>query len=181
METGSESYQAQAIMALAEVIKVIGEDMHPTYMELCVQVALTLLKRDHDGDVTPAALYLLGIICFAGPSKADFGRTFVRGGGNKLLLKALPNSSRNEALFVILTIDDCRPELEAVMDAIVKESSTQSLADLYRDYPPHPVDDDTLISPEALSEAYQVLHGRMPDSWTLTPSRYLRKLHAHTQ
>jgi hypothetical protein len=79
VETGFESYQAEAIIALAEVIKIIKEDMHPTYMELCVQVALTLLKRDHDDDVTPAALYLLAIICIAGRSKAAFGRTFVTG------------------------------------------------------------------------------------------------------
>jgi hypothetical protein len=169
-ESGSVNCQRDAILALAEVIDIRKEDMHVIYIESCLQVALSLFKGDHGDDVMPAALYLVATIFRAGPSKSSLGRKLVKGGGDKLLLKflALPNAVRNESLYVILAIDLGGSDLAAVKDAIVTESSSQSLADLYGDYPPYTVDDNTVIRPVDLSKTYQHIYGRMPEFWTST-------------
>jgi hypothetical protein len=179
-EVGSECYQTDAILAVAEVTVALNLDMQVTYVEKCLQVALSLLKRDHDDDATPAALYLVATIFRAGPAESSVGRLFVQGGGDKLLLKflALSNATRNDAVYVILAIALRGSELETVKHAVIKESS-QSLAELYATYPPRIVDDDSLdeksvVTPEYLSKCYQRIHDSMPDSWTSkTLSKYL--------
>jgi hypothetical protein len=163
-ELGSVSYQRDAILALAEIIDILKEDMHVIYIERCLQVALILFKGEHDDNVMHAALYLLATILRAGPSEPCFGRMFVKGGGAKLLLRflALPNAPRNEALDIILATDLGGSELGTIKDAVIKESS-QSLADLYGDDPPYAVEGNTVIRQEDLSETYQDIHHRMPD------------------
>jgi hypothetical protein len=155
--------QRDGVVALAEIIDTFPEVMPPEFILDCVQAAIEFLAGDEEESVTPAALYLVGILFQKVPSE-PLEHQFVQGGGHELLLKYLlmPHWTRNEALYVVLAIEAATPALNTVKNAIVAESS-ENLGALCRRYPPNPIDGAFLVKTEDLDTMYQRTHKCSPD------------------
>jgi hypothetical protein len=151
------------IVALAGIIDTFPVAVHPNFIAGSLQAALTILGKDPEHWIKPQVLYLVGIIFQKAPS-GPLGHQFLQAGGHKLLLEYLPTWPQNEALFVVLAIEEGGALLDNLKRAIVEASPPEidSLPELCRPYL-HNLDNAGILVPAILvMNLYKKLYGRIP-------------------